>query len=112
MSDAYDELKEIMDGQYRTSQFAPVHVFINLLAKNGIKPRDKDGAPYEFTLSTALSKIGMVIGLRYKKNDGSFSEDLFLFEPGQPVTSGYRGKLEKLLPEYRGTHKRNPIIGE
>jgi len=55
-------------------------------------------------------KDALVLGIRYQKKGGTFSEDLFLFRKGKPIQKGYRGELEKIVPEYKGTHKGKPNI--
>lgn len=44
------------------------------------------------------------------KEDGSFAEDMFLFEKNVGLTKLYKGKQERLLPEYKGTHHAEPNI--
>lgn len=86
-----------------------IYIFVDLLKKYKIKLRKKDGKLHEVTFSIPKSKKNsIVLGFRYEKKDGSFSEDLFLFQEGKEIVQGYRGKLEKILPEYKGTHKKNP----
>jgi hypothetical protein len=46
-----------------------------------------------------------LIGLRYLKKDKTYTEDHFLFGKGHAITKFYQGKAEKILPEYKGTHK-------
>ena len=47
----------------------------------------------------------MVVGVRYTKNDGTKTEDHFVFQPGQAIEKHYGKNLEELLPEYKGVHK-------
>jgi len=53
----------------------------------------------------------LVIGLRYIKKDGSFTEDLFEFQSLKPndISKYYKGKYENKRTEYRGTHKEQNI---
>jgi hypothetical protein len=48
----------------------------------------------------------IVIGLRYVKHDGSHTEDLFTVERGRQIQAFYKGSLEKVLSEYKDTHKQ------
>lgn len=46
--------------------------------------------------------------MRYRKEDRTFTEDHFLCSDtlrGLQIDRFYRGRLEKVFPEYRGTHK-------
>lgn len=107
--DSYEELKAITDKYYTDWQMPSVNVFTDLLARHGVRLRQKDGVLHEVTFSVPKSvQNGLVLGLRYRKRDGSFSEDPFLFQEGRGIKTGYRGSLEGMLPEYSGTHKRVP----
>jgi hypothetical protein len=109
MDTSYQELKEITDQYYTDWQMPAIKTFIDLLNKHGVGLRNKDGDLHEATFSIPKSiPIGIVLGMRYKKIDESYSEDLYLFQPEKKVISGYRGELEKILPEYKNTHKLKP----
>lgn len=109
MNNPYEEFKKITDDYYADWQMPSPEVFIDLLNRYGIKLRQKDGKLHEATFSVPKSrKAALFLGIRYRKRDGSFSEDLFLFEKGKPIKTGYKGKLERILPEYGGTHKGKP----
>lgn len=87
----------------------PIKLFIDLLDKHGVSLRNKDGQLHEVTFSVPKSvSDALVLGIRYQKKDKTFSEDLFLFQKGKPIKNGYRGELEKILPEYKETHKGSP----
>lgn len=106
---SYYDFKAITDQYYTDWQMPSLQVFVNLLTKYGIELRGKDGTLHEGTFSVPKTESdALVLGMRYKKNDGSFSEDLFLFRKDQPVEKGYKGAIEGILPEYKGTHKRIP----
>lgn len=110
MDQSYKELKEITDRVYEANaQGRKVEWkedVINLLAKYGIKLRQKDGILHQVNISIPRSvSNGIVVGLRYLKNDSTKTEDLFLFQEGQPIITGYKGKLERRLREYVDTHK-------
>ena len=69
----------------------------------------------QITLSIPTSKgNSFVIGLRYIKNDGTYTEDHFLCEKegvglkGEVITYHPKRRLELALPEYTGTHKEIP----
>ncbi len=111
MDNSYEEFKSITDKYYTDWQMPDIDVFVKLLNRHGIKLRDKDGALHEATFSVPKSmKDALVLGIRYQKKGGTFSEDLFLFRKGKPIQKGYRGELEKIVPEYKGTHKGKPNI--
>ena len=109
---SFTELKNITDRQYleleqtghTTQDFH--NQIIDLLANHGIKIRQDDGTHPIITVSHPTSLKGsIVVGLRYTKRDGTKTEDLFLFQPGQNIQPYYKGKLENILTEYRGSHK-------
>lgn len=109
MNEPYEELKAITDQYYTDWQMPKIGIFVDLLNKYGINLRDKDGVLHEITFSVPKSiNNALVLGVRYQKKDGTFSEDLFLFQKGNDVQRGYKGKLERTVPEYRGTHKGKP----
>jgi hypothetical protein len=109
MNNPYEEFKRITDKYYTNWQMPDIGVFIDLLDQYGIKLRQKDGELHEATFSVPKSrKDAIVLGMRYQKKDGTFSEDLFLFEKGKSIKNGYQGKLEKILPEYKDMHKGKP----
>lgn len=109
MDNSYKEFKAITDKYYTNWQMPNIQVFINLLANYGIKLRQKDGKLHEATFSVPKSlKDALVLGMRYFKKDKSYSEDLFLFRKNFSIQKGYKRKIEKILPEYKNTHKGNP----
>jgi hypothetical protein len=111
MSQSYKKLKQITDKIYsELEQNGKILHYGNdikkLLLEYKIKLRQKDGKLDQITISIPISKPkALVVGLRYIKIDRTKSEDLFLFEEGKDIVKGYKGKLEKLLPEYKNTHK-------
>jgi hypothetical protein len=109
MHDPFEKLKAITDVVYSGNPPPNFHEkIVNLLAEYGIKIRQDDGSDPKITISHPTSLPGgMVIGLRYVKKDGTKSEDLFVFQHGQSIKAFYKGSLEKLFPEYKGSHKLN-----
>lgn len=108
----FNELKDITDRQYlqmeQTGHTTPDfhNQIINLLANHGIRVRQDDGSSPVVTISHPTSLKGsIVVGLRYTKRNGTKTEDLFLFQPGQSIQPYYKGRLEKVLSEYKGSHK-------
>ena len=111
MENSYEEFKAITDKYYTDWQMPEICIFVALLDRYGIKLRKKDGELQEVTFSVPKSMGGaLVLGFRYQKKNETFSEDLFLFRKGKPIQRGYRGELEEIVPEYRGTHKGGPNI--
>lgn len=109
MDNSYQEFKAITDKYYTDWQMPPINFFIDLLDRYGVKLRNKDGQLHEATFSVPKSvSEALVLGIRYQKKGGTFSEDLFLFQKGKPIQRGYKGELEKIVPEYKGTHKGGP----
>ena len=85
---------------------------LHLLSEQDIKLRADNGELKQITISKPTTlRDSFVIGLRYSKRDGKLTEDHFLcrnqessLEPVE-IERHYKGKLERELPEYKGTHK-------
>lgn len=112
MDQSYTELKEITDrvyeGQAEGKQINFAKDVVNLLGRYGIRLRQKDGILHQVNISIPTSVANaIVVGLRYSKSNGSKTEDLFLFQQGTSIVSGYKGRLEGIIREYSGTHKLN-----
>lgn len=110
MDTSFTELKQITDEVYRklekTGKIIPYGSrVVALLNKYDIKLRQKDGKLAQINISIPKTVQGIVVGLRYTKNDNTKTEDLFLFQEGQTIVAGYKGNLEKTLQEYKGSHK-------
>jgi hypothetical protein len=67
-------------------------------------------ANVSFPTSTAGNSIA--VGFRHAKEDGSFAEDLFVFEENVGLTCYYHGSQEVTLPEYAGTHHATIVVSE
>lgn len=84
---------------------------IDLLLRHGIKIRHDDGYLIQINLSIPTTNTNvLVIGLRYKKKDTSLTEDRFLCSSDDStgklvINQYYKGALEGIYPEYKGTHK-------
>ncbi len=103
---AFDELKKISDDVYSGKRIKWGEDALKILFRNGFNLRKDDGVLVQINFSIPTSKENsFVLGLRYIKKDETFTEDHFLFEKNQPIRAYYRGKLELLLKEYKGTHK-------
>lgn len=105
---SYSELKQITDQAYATQVFDKkvARSIVQLLGKYGKKLRQDDGKLHQLTVSIPTSRAdAIVIGLRYIKQDTTYTEDHFLFEIDQPIVYHPGKRLEKILPEYKGTHK-------
>lgn len=112
--DAYDKLKAITDPA-QTGELehwsGPV---VELLGEYGIKVERKVGIRIQTTLSfpTSTDNDAMAIGIRHVKPDGSYAEDLIVFEREVGITAYYRGSQEEVLPEYGGTHHAKIALTE
>lgn len=112
MDTSHDELKSIMDNQYavreRTGRpTADFHdLIIDLLNRHGVRTRQDNGSNPIVTFSIPQTEpSSFVLGLRYTKRDGKKTEDHFLFRQGHPLEYLRGKRLERLMPEYQGTHK-------
>jgi hypothetical protein len=85
-----------------------------ILGEHGIWLRQHDGDLVQINFSVPRSDASaLVLGLRYRKRDGSLTEDHFLCTQtadGLKIDSYYRGDLERALREYLGTHKEQPDL--
>lgn len=108
-NDSYFELKDYTDSVYAGKNVFSGESVLNILLKYGIHIRNKDGILHRVNVSIPKSKRNnIVVGLRYRKNNGTHTEDHFLFEEEKPIQKYYKGKIEKVLFEYEGTHKAQP----
>ena len=81
--------------------------FVQILGADDIKPRQKDGVPRRATLSIPTSKEYIfVLGLRFQKKDGTYTEDAYKIEEEKTIQYLNKGEIEKLFLEYKDTHKR------
>lgn len=116
MNSAYTKLKKIWT-DCSVNDSSSLTKIISLLNDHGIRLRQKDGSLKQITLSVPTSKEkSYVAGLRYTKDDGTFTEDHFLCESegvglkGEEIVRHPKRKLEYVLPEYKGTHKEIPDL--
>ena len=107
MNTSFEELKEITDAVYSGVKVSNFHTkIVRILQKHNISIRQKDGKDPIVTISHPKTIANsMIVGLRYTKNDGTKTEDHFLFQPRLPIEKCYGKKLEKLCPEYEKSHK-------
>ena len=112
-SNSYCEIKKISDAIYSGvgDSFAPG--MRKVIEKYGTKIRPNPHIPWAMTFSIPTSlKNAFVVGIRYKKPDGTFTEDHILFQRRRNIRVFSKSELERLLPEYKGTHKGNPNFFE
>lgn len=111
MVDSYSELKSITDRVYGGENIKWSAMILELLSKNNISLRRDDGKLHSVQVSIPKSITkAIVVGLRYFKKDGTNSEDHFLFRENQEIEKCYGKRLERLLPEYKGTHKAQLVL--
>ena len=107
---SYSELKAITDSVYAGIRDKWAKDVIDILKNHNIKLRQKDGKLYSVNISIPKSKSNCIlVGLRYIKNDRSYTEDHFLFEKDKTIVTFYKGKLEKVFAEYKGAHKQQIV---
>jgi hypothetical protein len=107
MSDSYLELQTIWAGFFEGDRSNTSDKCLKVLNTLEILTRQKDGELKQLTLSKPTSvEKALAMGLRYRKENGTCAEDVFVFQEGRPVERFYRGKLEREMPEYKGTHHR------
>lgn len=108
----YLKLKRASDKFYKNqtsiNQSNVFKVAIQLLQDENIKLRpNAQLVQKNFSIPQSITDC-IVIGLRYQKEDMTFTEDHYLFEDGIDYIQKGNGKkkwLEKKLKEYSGAHK-------
>lgn len=103
---AFSELKVFTDKYYageltKETVFAEAH---RQLSSRGVRLRQQDGNDPKMTVS--VPKVGnvLIIGIRYRKNDGRNTEDHFIFRPNTNVYKCKGKELDKIYAEYTGSH--------
>ena len=108
----YEQVKSVHDRAVESHDATALREIPTMLNRWGIKCREKDGQLLWTNLSVPTS-IGdtITIGLRYKKQDGTLTEDIFELNKTKPevVTPYYLGKYQGVRAEYHGTHKSQNI---
>jgi hypothetical protein len=110
MHDPYSEMDDIW-ARALVDRSALEADVVALLRSLGIRLRQDDGERRQVTVSKPTSVASAyVAAVRYEKQDGTQAEDQFTVEPGGPIGRYYKGRLERRLPEYRGTHKEKVLF--
>ena len=110
MKNAFSDTKSIWEHAIQEDRKNMAQEVVNLLLDHGIRMRQDDGQLRQVTLSKPSTiDSGFVVGLRYDKDDGTQTEDLFRVESGQSIKPYYKGALQREFPEYRGTHKQQVV---
>ena len=112
MNTGYGQLKNIHERAVETHDANELRKIPSLLNDWGFKCRENDGELLWTNLSLPTS-VGetITIGLRYKKQDGTLTEDVFELCEKDPnvVTPYYKGKYQILRSEYENTHKQQDV---
>lgn len=103
----FSELKAFTDAYYRR-EIGKEEVFekaFHLLDEHWVKLRQKDGQDPSPTISVLTDGSAIIFGVRYRKLDGSKTEDHFVFRSDRNLYKCKGKELERMYPEYKGTHK-------
>lgn len=103
---SYSELRAITDAYYGGRLEKP-EVFkqaYEILSAYGVRLRDKDGKDPKMTLSPPDDDT-LVMGIRYRKDNGNTTEDHFIFKRGFDLYRCKGKEINKILPQYKGTHE-------
>jgi hypothetical protein len=110
MKNAFSDTQNIWEHAIQEDRKNMAQEVVNLLLDHGIRIRQDDGQLRQVTLSKPSTiDSGFVVGLRYDKDDGTQTEDLFRVESGQSIKPYYKGALQREFPEYRATHKQQVV---
>lgn len=113
MTTKYEEVKSVHELAAETGDANELRKIPSLLNSWGIKCREDDGQLLWTNLSVPTSSIGetITIGLRYKKQDATLTEDILELSKNNPdvVASYYKGRYQELRPEYQRTHKQQDV---
>lgn len=113
MKTKYDQLMCIHDRAVADKDANALGEIPALLSSWGIRCRADDGQLLWTNLSVPTSVAATItIGLRYQKRDASLTEDIFELRKSDPdaVEAFYKGKYQRVRPEYSGTHKFQIVL--
>jgi hypothetical protein len=113
--EAYARLKPITDAAQAGALEPWSPSVIDLLARYKVNVQRLEDVKAQANLSFPTSikdHESMAVGFRYAKEDGTFTEDLFLFVEDVGLTCYYRGSQEEALPEYADTHHAKIVLSE
>ena len=110
MESKYGTIKELHHKAHETGKAELLKDVPSLLDSWGVKLRADDGVISQVNISNPANGV-LVIGLRYIKNDGTFTEDIFEFNSSKPheIAKFYKGKYERERTEYKSTHKQQNV---
>ena len=112
MMTKFDQVKSIHERAVEARDANALRDIPKILNGWGIKCREKDGQLLWTNLSVPTS-IGetITIGLRYRKQDRTLTEDVFELNRSDPetITPYYKGQYQSVRSEYVGTHKSQGV---
>lgn len=110
MKSKYEIIEELHRRARESGDAEVLKAIPGLLVSWCIKLRTDDGELYQVNLSNPEQGI-FVVGLRYKKKDGSLTEDIFEFDASSPneISKYCKGRYERERKEYGGTHKQENV---
>ena len=112
MTTKYEQVKNIHQRAVESHDANELRKIPSLLNDWGFKCREDDGKLLWTNLSLPTS-VGetITIGLRYRKQDKTLTEDVFELCEKDPnvVTPYYKGKYQILRSEYVNTHKQQDV---
>ena len=112
MNTKYEQIKNIHKTAIESHDANELRKIPSLLNEWKFKCREDDGELLWTNLSMPES-IGetIIVGLRYRKRDTTFTEDIFEISAKNPneVKAYYTGKYQKHCPEYKHTHKLQDV---
>jgi len=110
MKSKYETIENLHRRAHKNDKAELLNEVPNLLESWGVKLRADDGVLYQINITKPENGI-LAVGLRYKKKDGTLTEDIIEFNASKPneVSKYYKGKYERQRIEYEDTHKRQDI---
>lgn len=109
-SRSYYEIKALSDAVYEGSRKNFVKDMWRVIEEyeNRLRPSPHIACALNFSIATSV-KNTFVIGVRYQKPDKTYTEDHYLVKKGRNMRAYSKNELERALPEYKGSHKWQPL---
>ena len=109
-ADSFIILKRYADLYYKGKISAELAIrkVYGELKDRGIRRRQDDGKNPRMTISVPKIGNALVVGIRYTKNNGRYTEDHYIFRPELNIYICKGKELDMVYSEYKGAHIAQP----